>query len=62
MTGVKIENFLREQRLRWFGHLERMNDERAPVKAKNFVVKHSKIGRPRKRWKEVVEKDMLVRG
>ena len=38
MTGVeKIEKFLREQRLRWFGHREKMDDERAPVKVKSFV-------------------------
>ena len=40
-----------------------MDEERAPVKAKKFVVKGlKKIGRSKKRWKEVVvEKDMLVR-
>ena len=35
MTGVeKIEEFVREHRLRWFGHVERFDDERTPVKAK----------------------------
>ena len=37
MTDIeKVEEFLREQRLRWFGHKERIDDERAPVKAKKF--------------------------
>ena len=37
VTGVeKIKDFMREQRLRWFGYVERMDDERTPVKAKNF--------------------------
>ena len=63
MTCVeKIEEFMREQRLRWFGHVERMDIERTPVNAKNFVVDGSEKGIPTKRWKEVVEKAMLVTG
>ena len=38
-----------------------MDDERTPVKAKKFVVERSENGRPKKRWKEVEEKEMLVR-
>ena len=46
MTGVKkIEEFLREQRLQWFGYIEKLNDKRAPVKAKKFVVDGLKKGR-----------------
>ena len=48
--------------MRWFGHVERMDDEKAPVKAKSLFLKVQKKGRPNKRWKEVVQKDMLVRG
>ena len=51
MTDVeKIEEFLREQRLRWLEHMKKIDDERAPVKAKIFVVNGSKRGRPKKRW------------
>ena len=33
MTGVvRLEEFLREKRLRWLGHVERMDEERGPVK------------------------------
>ena len=39
-----------------------MDKERAPVKLNYFVVKGSKKGRPKIRWKEVIEEDMLVRG
>ena len=51
MTGVEsINEFLREQRLRWFRHIEKMNDKRVPMKVKNFVVDGLKRGRPNKRW------------
>ena len=53
---------MRKQGLRWFGHVEKMDDERTPVKAKKSVDDGSKKDRPKKRWKEVVEKDMLARG
>ena len=40
---------MKEQRLRWFGHIEKMDDERTPVKAKIFVVNGLKKGKPKKR-------------
>ena len=59
MTSVeKIEESLREQRLRWFEHIE-----------KKWMMKKSsnsnrKFGSHRltKRWKENIEKDMLDKG
>ena len=34
MTDVeRLEEFLREQRLRWLEHVEKMDEERGPVKA-----------------------------
>ena len=49
MTGVeKMEKFLKEQSLRWIGHIDRMNDERATMKPKNFVIDGSKRGKPNK--------------
>ena len=63
MTSVeKIEKFMREQRLRWFDHFEKIDAERAPVKAELFAVNGSKRGRPKKRLKETIEKNMLARG
>ena len=59
-TGVKIEEAMREQRLRWLGHVVRIDDRKLPsVKAKYFKVGGSNKGRLNKRWKERVEKDML---
>ena len=42
--------------------METIDDEKTPVKVKDFVVYRSKKNRPKKRWKKVVEKDMLERG
>ena len=62
MTDVgKIKKFLREQRLRWLGHMKRTDNERTQVKAKNFLVDRSKKGTPKKRWKEFMKKDILAR-
>ena len=63
MTGVvRLEEFLREKKLRWLGHVERMNEERGPVKALFLEVDGTKKGRPKKRWKEALECDMTARG
>ena len=43
----------REQRLQWFGNVERMEKKRAPVKAKKLSLKVQKKNRSKKRWKEV---------
>ena len=63
MTGVvRLEEFLREKRLQWLGHVKRMDEERGPVKALLLEVDGTKKGRPKKRWKEVLECDMTARG
>jgi hypothetical protein len=55
-----IENKMRENRLRWFGHIRRRPND-APVrrmeKWENILVKRGR-GRPRKTWMEVIRKDM----
>ena len=64
MTGVvRLEEFLREKRLQWLGHVEKMDEERDPVKALLLeVADGTKKGRPKKRWKEVLECGMTARG
>ena len=50
MVGVeKLKVFLREQKLRGFGHVERMDEERGPVKALHLEVDETKKGRPNRR-------------
>ena len=44
---------LREQILRWFGHFERMGDERDPMKTKNSAINNSK--------KRYTEKELKIR-
>ena len=49
VTGVE-KKLLREQIMQWFGHVERMDDERVPVKAKQLVIESSKKkGQPKKK-------------
>ena len=63
MTGVvRLEEFLREKRLRWLGHVERMDEERGPAKALLLEVQGTKKGRPKKRWKEELKCDVTARG
>ena len=64
MAGVeRLEEFLREQRLRWLGHVERMDEERGrSSKGTTLTVDGTKKGRPKKRWKEVLKCDMIARG
>ena len=63
MTKVeRIEKFLQEQRLHWLDHVKRMGKERGPVKTLHLTLKGSIKGRPKKRWKEVVEQDVADRG
>jgi len=57
-----IEEHLREQYLRWFGHMERMDCERPQSVAMNFKIDYLKKSRPKKRWKEVIDMDMKVTG
>ena len=39
--------------------MERMDENRGPAKALHFQIDGSKKGRPKKRWIEILEKDML---
>ena len=63
MTGVeRLEEFLREQRLRWLGQVEKKDEERGPVKVLHLEVDRTKKVRPKKRRKEVLECDVIARG
>jgi hypothetical protein len=67
-TNRELENFdkgenIKGQRISWLGHLERMEEDRMPKKI--FTQEKEgprRRGRPRKGWREEVERDLQVLG
>ena len=48
--------------MRWFRYEKKMNEERGPVKAQQMQLIGSKKGRPKKGLKEVLARDVNIRG
>ena len=64
-TGMeKIEEVMKRTRLRWLGHLHRMDEDRIPKQAMDWVPSgwKRKRGRPRKNWKDTISKDLADGG
>ena len=63
-TGVRRELAARVDMnvLRWFGHVERMDNERLLKKVMNAKVNRSARGRPRFRWMDGVKRALNDRG
>ena len=59
--GENIVKWIKGQRISWLGHLERMED-RMPKKIFTQELQGTRRERPRKRWKEEVERDLQVLG
>jgi len=58
-----LDVVMRRRRLRWFGHLERMSEDAGVRRARDLeVVGQRGRGRPRTRWMDVVEGDMIKMG
>jgi len=61
--GENIVKWIKGQRISWLGHLERMEEDRMP---KNIFAQElegtRQRGRPRKGWREAVERDLQVLG
>jgi hypothetical protein len=55
--GENIVKWMNGQRISWLGHLERMEEDRMP---KNIFTQEGmkRRGRPKKGWREVVERDL----
>jgi hypothetical protein len=61
--GENIVKCIKGQRLSWLGHLERMEEDRMPKKIVTQELEGTRRrGRPRKRWKEEVERDLQMLG
>ena len=60
-TGMgKIEDTLRKSRLRWFGHMHRMDTNRLPKQVLHWTPREGKRrrGRPRKNWNSTIVEDL----
>ena len=63
MSRDNIVKWIKWQRISWLGHLERMEEDGMPKKIFSQELEGTrKRGRPRKGWKEEVERDLQVLG
>lgn len=54
-----IVKYIKINRLRWLGHVQRMEEERVPLKVLNTNPDgNRKPGRPKTRWKDAIESDL----
>ena len=61
--GENIVKWIKGQRISWLGHLDRMKEDRMPKKIFTQELEGTRRrGRPRKSWKEEVERDPQVLG
>ena len=61
--GENIVKWIKGQRIIWLGHLERIEEDRMPIKIfTQELVGTRRRGRPRKGWREEVERDLQVLG
>ena len=59
--GENTVKWIKEQRISWLGHLERMEEYRIPKKIFTQELEGTRRrGRPRKGWREEVERDLQV--
>ena len=61
--GENIVNWIKGQRISWLGHLGRMEEDRMTKKVFTQELEGTRrSGRPRKGWKEDVERDLQELG
>jgi hypothetical protein len=61
--GENIVKWIKGQKISWLGHLERMEEDRIPKKIFTQELGGTRRrGRPRKGWKEEVERNLQVLG
>jgi len=60
-TGLwKLELIIKEKRLRWLGHVLRIEDSRILCQATRWELRgyKRKPGRPRKNWMDIIRRDL----
>jgi len=63
MDKENTVKWIKGQRISWLGHLERMEEDRMPKKICTQELEGTRRrGRPRKGWREEVERDLQVLG
>ncbi|KAJ4433382.1 hypothetical protein ANN_15641 [Periplaneta americana] len=61
--GQDVVKFMKAQRLRWLGHVNRMPETRTPIKMlKGRLYNRRRKGRPKLRWVDGVSKDLEIMG
>jgi hypothetical protein len=61
--GENVVKWIKRQRISWLGHLEKMEEDSIPRKIFTQEMEGTRRrGRPRKGWREEVEKDLQVLG
>jgi hypothetical protein len=60
--GENIVKWIKGQRISWLGHLERMEDRMPKMIFSQELEGRRRRGRPRKRGREEVERDLQVLG
>ncbi|XP_030758599.1 uncharacterized protein LOC115884231 [Sitophilus oryzae] len=65
IMGVKhrISEDIKINKLRWYAHVQRMEENRIPKKILNWTPQGKrKTGRPRRNWREGIDGDITTRG
>jgi len=59
IEGADIVRFIKAQRIKWLGHIQRMDQARPTGKLLDWKPMGTRpVGRPRQRWQEDVMKDL----
>ena len=61
IEGVDIVRFIQEQRIKWLGHIQRMDQTRPTRKLLDWKPMGTRpVGRTRQHWKENVMEDLKI--
>jgi hypothetical protein len=59
IEGADIVRFIKAQRIKWLGHIQRMDRARPTGKLLNWKPMETKpVGKPRQRWQEDIMEDL----